>query len=229
MELAIYDYNAQSIRTVNIDGQVWFIAKDVCDVLGLSDVSMSLQKLNENQKLIQKLYVSGQNRDVWLINESGLYKLILRSNKKEAEKFQDWVTDDILPTIRRTGNYHINKGRIYTEQEAIRMIEKASFKCMADSLKESKENERMHGHAYSTYNNLIYKKVLGKTAQQIKNEKGLKATETVKDYIDGSMLTRIENIERLVDSLLRIGYEYDYIKSIIEGVKFNVNVNQIAG
>lgn len=221
MELAIYDYNAQSVRTVNLDGQVWFLAKDVCDVLEIKDTSQAMERLSVKQKLMRTLQVSGQGRETWLVNESGLYKLILRSNKKEAERFQDWITDDVLPTIRRTGNYHVNKGKIYTEQEAIRMIEKASFKCMAESIKQSNENERMKGFAYSTYNNMIYLKVIGKTAQQLKNEKGLKKTDTIKDYIDEKSLSRIENLERLVDSLLRIGYEFDYIKSTIKNISFN--------
>lgn len=221
MELAIYDYNARSVRTVNIDGQVWFIASDLCNVLDIKDTSQAMERLTVKQKLMRSLYLSGQNRETWIVNESGLYKLILRSNKKEAEKFQDWVTDEVLPSIRRTGNYHINKGKIYTEQEAIRMIEKASFKCMAQSLKESQENERMHGHAYSTYNNLIYKKVLKKTAKQIKNEHNIKESDSVKDYIQKEDLNKIENLERLVDSLLRLGYEYDYIKDTIENLKFN--------
>lgn len=221
MELAIYDYNAQSVRTVMVNGVVYFIASDVCNVLEVSNTSQAMDRLSEKQKLIYTLHISGQNRETWLVNESGLYKLILRSNKKEAEKFQDWVTDEVLPSIRRKGHYGENKGRIYSEQEAIRMIEKASFKCMAESLKESNENERMHGHAYSSYNNLIYKKVIGKTAQQVKNEKGLKKSDTIKDYIDKESLIKIENLERLTDSLLRIGYEYDYIRDTIEKISFN--------
>jgi anti-repressor protein len=66
---------------------------------------MSLQKLDNDEKLIQKLFVSGQNRDTWTINESGLYSLILRSNKPQAKQFKKWVTGEVLPTIRKTGGY----------------------------------------------------------------------------------------------------------------------------
>ena len=86
-------------------GEPWFVAKDVCDILGLSDVSMSLKKLDEDEKLIQKLFVSGQYRNIWLINESGFYSLVLRSNKPQAKKFKKWVTSEVLPAIRKYGVY----------------------------------------------------------------------------------------------------------------------------
>ncbi len=92
------------------DGSIWFVAKDVCNALGLSDVSMSLKKLDDDEKLIQKIFVSGQRRDVWMINESGLYALILRSNKPEAKKFRKWVTNEVLPALRKQGYYEISQG-----------------------------------------------------------------------------------------------------------------------
>jgi len=109
-----------SVRVVMKDGEPHFVAKDVCDILGLKDVSMSLQKLDNDEKLIQKLFVSGQNRDTWTINESGLYSLILRSNKPQAKKFKKWVTGEVLPTIRKLKNElekivinPTNKGFVY--------------------------------------------------------------------------------------------------------------------
>ena len=94
-----------NVRVIVKDGEPFFVAKDVCDILGLKDVSMSLQKLDNDEKLIQKLFVSGQNRDTWTINESGLYSLILRSNKPQAKQFKKWVTGEVLPTIRKHGAY----------------------------------------------------------------------------------------------------------------------------
>ena len=82
-----------------------FVAKDICDVLGYKEVSKTLSKLDEDEKLTRKIFVSGQNRDMQCINESGLYTLILRSNKPEAKKFKKWVTGEVLPTIRKQGMY----------------------------------------------------------------------------------------------------------------------------
>ena len=77
------------------------MAKDVCDALGLSDVSMSVATLDDDEKLTQALLVSGQQRCVWLINEPGLYSLILRSHKPEAKAFKRWITHEVIPAIRK--------------------------------------------------------------------------------------------------------------------------------
>ena len=90
---------------VDKDNNPLFIAKQVCNVLGLSDVSMSLKKLDDDEKLIQKLFVSGQYRKIFLVNESGFYNLVLRSNKPQAKKFKKWVTAEVLPSIRKHGMY----------------------------------------------------------------------------------------------------------------------------
>ena len=97
------------VRTVLIGDDVWFIAKDICDILGLSDVSRSVEKLEDDEKLIRKIFVSGQNRDILIINESGLYTLIIRSNKPEARQFRKWVTAEVLPSIRKHGLYAVDE------------------------------------------------------------------------------------------------------------------------
>lgn len=99
------NFKGCAVRTVMIGNMPWFVAKDVCEVLELSDVSMSVAKLDDDEKLVQKLFVSGQNRDMIIVNESGLYTLIMRSNKPEARLFRKWVTSEVLPSIRATGQY----------------------------------------------------------------------------------------------------------------------------
>lgn len=111
-------YNEESnvnIRMEEVNNQPWFIAKDVCTALELSDVSMTVKRLEEDEKLIQTVLVSGQGREMWFINESGLYNLIFQSRKPEARAFRKWVTNEVLPSIRRTGQY-----RIKGEAECIR-------------------------------------------------------------------------------------------------------------
>lgn len=98
-------FNGSAVRTVMIGNMPWFVAKDVCEVLELSDVNKAVSKLDEDEKLIRKLFVSGQNRDMIIVNESGLYTLIMRSNKPEARRFRKWVTSEVLPSIRATGQY----------------------------------------------------------------------------------------------------------------------------
>lgn len=101
-------YNEESnvnIRMEEINNQAWFIAKDVCAALELSDVSMTVKRLDDDEKLTQTVLVSGQGREMWFINESGLYNLIFQSRKPEARSFRKWVTGEVLPAIRRTGSY----------------------------------------------------------------------------------------------------------------------------
>ncbi|MFA6012770.1 MAG: BRO family protein [Desulfobacteraceae bacterium] len=106
MDITIFSYQEKEVRTITDEnGDPWWVAKDACDVLELSDVSMSLNGLEDDEKLIQTLLVSGQNRSVWTINEPGLYSLVIRSNKPEAKKFKRWITHEVLPAIRKTGIY----------------------------------------------------------------------------------------------------------------------------
>ena len=93
------------IRNVMVAGEPWFAAKDVCNILGLSDVSMTVKRLDDDEKLTQTVFVSGQGREMWFINESGLYALIFQSRKPEAKTFRKWVTKEVLPNIRKHGFY----------------------------------------------------------------------------------------------------------------------------
>lgn len=95
----------QNVRVFLIDNNPWFVLKDVYNILGLKDTSKRSNKIKE-ENLTRKIFVSGgQNREQTLVNEKGLYRIIFRSNKEEAEKFQDWVFDEVLPSIRKTGQY----------------------------------------------------------------------------------------------------------------------------
>lgn len=102
-----FQFNAtsQEVRSLLIETEPYFVAKDVCDILELPNTAMALSKLDTDEKLTSKILMSGQNRKMWLVSESGLYALILRSNKPEAKAFRKWVTSEVLPTIRKKGYY----------------------------------------------------------------------------------------------------------------------------
>lgn len=107
MQVFTWNESNVQIRSKIINGNPWLVAKDLCDYLELKDVSMSLQRLDDDEKLTQKIFVSGQERSMWLVNESGTYALILRSNKPKAREFRKWITNDVLPTLRKTGRYEL--------------------------------------------------------------------------------------------------------------------------
>ena len=107
--MQVYTFNETdiSIRIQNIDGNPWFVAKDLCDALELNDVRRAVEPLDDDEKLTGEILQSGQRRLMWLVNESGMYALVIRSNKPEAKKFRKWVTNEVLPRIRRTGSYTV--------------------------------------------------------------------------------------------------------------------------
>jgi len=99
-----------TIRALDDKGQYWFCAKDVCDALELSDTSMALMPLDEDEKGTRIFGTPGGPQKMLVVNESGLYALILRSNKPKAREFRKWVTNEVLPTLRRTGRYEVRRG-----------------------------------------------------------------------------------------------------------------------
>lgn len=101
-ELQVFNYNGAQVRTVQKDGQDWWVLKDVCDVLGLSNTRVVAERLEDDERSKLNLHRQG---DTWCINECGLYNVILRSDKPEAKPFRKWVTSEVLPSIRKTGTY----------------------------------------------------------------------------------------------------------------------------
>jgi toxin-antitoxin system, toxin component, bro family len=94
--------NLGSVRTVLLNNEVWFCAKDVCDILKIKNVTQAVQRLEEDER---SMFNIGRQGNTNFINESGLYTLILRSDKPEAKPFRKWITSEVIPAIRKTGKY----------------------------------------------------------------------------------------------------------------------------
>ena len=105
--LKLFENPLFKVRVVMRCADPWFVAKDACDCLKITNVSQACQTLDEDEKGIYKVYTLGGSQDMMLISESGLYALIMRSNKPEAKVFRKWVTSEVLPSIRKTGGYGI--------------------------------------------------------------------------------------------------------------------------
>ena len=129
-EIQIFNFQNNDVRVININNEPWFVAKDVCALLDLSNVGQALSSLDEDEKTSidpniiiadvgfdRMMTIAGMNmravipeagqggRPLSLINEPGIYSLVLRSRKPEAKAFKRWVTHEVLPAIRRTGGY----------------------------------------------------------------------------------------------------------------------------
>lgn len=125
--------DSAKIRTCTIGSTVWFVAKDICDVLGLTNITEALRNLEYDELTSEILKSGNQGREMRLISESGLYALVIRSNKPNARRFRKWITSEVLPSIRRTGKYEVA-----AEPEEESLIVAKAFSIIHRQLTESK-------------------------------------------------------------------------------------------
>lgn len=103
--LQLFEYSGHQVRTVLIDNEPAFVAADICAVLELSNPRTSLALLDDDEKGVHTMDTPGGPQEVSVVNEPGMYSLVLRSRKPEAKQFKRWITHDVLPEIRKTGSY----------------------------------------------------------------------------------------------------------------------------
>lgn len=191
--------NIGEIRGLIKDGEPWFLAGQVCRCLGLENSSRVLAEIKEYhlryQDKIEGVRISyllldtnGGKQKVAIVSESILYEMIFRSTKEKAFRFQQWVFGEVLPSLRKTGQY--------------RMAGKMIRRDLTDEINVSGENERMHGHGYSTYTAIINKSL----GLPRKNDRDTLSPET---------LEMIAQRENTVQALLREGKTYNEIKDFI--------------
>lgn len=107
-EMQIFNYKRNQVRTVELNSEPWFVLKDVCAVLELGSAHKVADRLDEDERnQIPLTDAIGRKQETTIISESGLYNVILRSDKPEAKPFRKWVTAEVLPSIRKTGGYMI--------------------------------------------------------------------------------------------------------------------------
>ena len=102
-----FNENNKPIRVELVDGEPWFVAKDLCDALGIENNRNATSRLDDDEKGVSIVRTSSGEQSMTTVNESGLYNLIFQSRKPEAKKFRKWVTGEVLPSIRKTGRYEI--------------------------------------------------------------------------------------------------------------------------
>lgn len=217
-----------SVRTIMIDYEPWFVGKDVADALGYARPAKAIQD-HVNEK--DKLFISSQcqsrfrtdivkdfnfkdlgQRGGYLINESGLYDLVFDSTLPQAKKFRRWVTAEVLPTLRKTGQYTMtewNKAR--NEGIEVRGL-------LTSTIDDSGENERMHGHAYSNYINLIYMTLFNASAKELKEQRGISSSGDLRAALTPSELKSVKRAEAYISTMIIIGASYAELK---EGLSKN--------
>lgn len=170
--------NLGSVRTVLLNNEPWFCIKDICDILGLTNPTVVTQRLDEDE--VTKFNLGSKVGITNFTNESGLYTLILRSDKPEAKPFRKWITSEVIPAIRKTGKYEEKPmtSAQYLLQQAQWMVEAENRmnNIENDVAQTSQSIGNMKGIKPNTYNS----SVMGRKATKVCRTRGL-LTGTVVD------------------------------------------------
>ena len=151
-EMMIFRNDAFSdVRTVMIDGVPWFAATDITRILGYKNCSKAIaDHVDEEDKGITKCSTAGGMQNLTVINESGVFSLIMQSKMRDARRFKRWVTSEILPTIRKTGGYVFDEEAyarrlLSSQSEEVIMSFTAALKALS---RESEENNTVEHNSY---------------------------------------------------------------------------------
>ncbi|EGL20096.1 MULTISPECIES: phage antirepressor KilAC domain-containing protein [unclassified Paenibacillus] len=136
-EIRIFEYFGKTVRTIIIENETWWVAKDICNILEHSDTNMAVKRLDKHEKGTNSIWTPGGKQELLTINESGLYSLIFNSRKTEAKRFKKWVTGEVLPSIRKTGQYSVNN----TVQQYLALSEEDRAIAYFSQVKKKKELE----------------------------------------------------------------------------------------
>lgn len=129
--IQIFNYQSNEVRTVKMDGEPWFVLKDVCNILNINNASDVYNRLDDDEKGVAQIDTLGGRQKMSTVNESGLYHVILRSDKPEAAPFRKWVTFEVLPSIRKNGGYIAGQEQL-TPQELMAKALMVAQKTLAD-------------------------------------------------------------------------------------------------
>lgn len=117
-QLQIFNFKNSAIRTIEKEGELWWVAKDICTILSINNAREATRHLKEDEKGVISIDTLGGRQDITVVNEPGLYILMMRSRKPEAEAFTRWVTHEVLPAIRRTGSYSLRQNNVIAAMAA---------------------------------------------------------------------------------------------------------------
>lgn len=122
-DLQIFIYSGAQMRTIQQPDGLWWVLRDVCEVLGLSTPARVAERLDDDEKGVSLIHTPGGKQEMTIINEPGLYSVILRSDKPEAKAFKRWVVHEVLPSIRKNGSYGMNTEALQELAEINRQLE----------------------------------------------------------------------------------------------------------
>lgn len=165
----VFEFKGQDLRTILLNDEPWFVAKDVCEILELTNPTMALQRLEEDERAKFNL---GRQGDANIINESGLYELIFASRKPEAKMFKKWVKQEVLPSIRKTGSYTKNNNAPLSKDQALVTVLRTTADLVEDtqSLKADQREIRKLVHEIE---NKVEEQITLTSGEQRRLQKGI--------------------------------------------------------
>lgn len=165
-EVQLFNFENHEVRSLLLNNEPWFVGKDVADVLGYADTNQAIRKHVDNEdRLTRRFDGTGQSRDMTIINESGLYSLVLSSKLLSAKKFKRWVTSEVLPTLRKTGQYQV-KELSGSELMAKALIEAQNVLAAKDKQIEEMKPKALFADAVATSHTSILVGELAKILKQ---------------------------------------------------------------
>ena len=165
-ELQLFSFENHEVRSLLINSEPWFVGKDVADVLGYADTNQAIRKHVDNEdRLTRRFDGTGQSRDMTIINESGLYSLVLSSKLPSAKKFKRWVTSEVLPALRKSGQNQV-KELSGQELMAKALIEAQSVLAAKDKVIEEMKPKVVFADAVATSHTSILVGELAKILKQ---------------------------------------------------------------
>lgn len=173
-EVQLFNFENHEVRSLLINSEPWFVGKDVADVLGYQNGSRDINRhVDEEDRLTRRFDGTGQSRDMTIINESGLYSLVLSSKLPSAKKFKRWVTSEVLPALRKTGQYQV-KELSGSELMAKALIEAQNVLAAKDKQIEEMKPKALFADAVATSHTSILVGELAKILKQNGIEMGQK-------------------------------------------------------
>lgn len=194
------------LRTIIIENEVYFVAKSVATALGYKDTADAIRKhIDEEDKLRWQIADTGQKRETYLINESGLYSLILKSKMPSAKKFKRWVTSEVLPQIRKTGSYELNIPK--TLPEALRLYaDEVEAHSQSKAIIEQQKQQIAEYEPKVDYVDKILSSTNAMTVTQIAADYGLSAKALNKILHDAHIQRSVNGQWILYSDLMHKGY-----------------------
>jgi prophage antirepressor-like protein len=218
--------NEKLVRTVEIEGVYWFVAKDLAEILEYSETEAMTRRLDYEDVGSYADKTSGQGRAMSIINEAGLYTAIFASKKPEAKKFKRWVTSEVLPSIRKTGKYEHKKAALFAEFDELEKeyIGESTIE-ITFILERLQEMADATVYSFDYFHNTFLHKMRMRIMGDIKTANHIECAEYVLDDLKEWSKARMKMIEEVIDYLENQleeggGYAYCEVTEICTAIGF---------